>query len=411
MHNLGKVLHFEVVRTLKKPTFWITTLAMPALVGLIMAMAFFSNKSGTEQLTKLSNEQVTNVTIHDHTGYITPEFAKTAGLTLTTDDNASIAAVEAGHIDMFAIFPTDSVNEEIRVYGQDAGIFANNKYTTQATNILRSAVATSIGNEQSVTLLTKPTLATTITTFKDGEVGAGAEQVVAPLIFLVILYLIVILLSNQMLTATTEEKENRVTEIILTTIKPRALILGKILGLLILGIVQIMIIALPIIIAIIFFRQDLSSVIPNIDWKAVFSISPEQFLIGLGFLTGGLLLYTGILTAIGAAVPTAKDANSYFGVAIIAMFAPLYTFMLVLTDPNQPLVQVFSYFPLSAPVTMMIRNAFGSLELWQALIGLVIVYGTAVFALTVATRIFKYGTLEYSRRLSFKEIFSRKARA
>ncbi len=411
MHNLGHVFRFETTRTLKKKTFWIATLAMPIMIAVLFGLIFLSNKSGSEQIDKMSSEAVQNVAVNDHSGYVTADFAKTYNLQLTGDDEAAIDGVQNGRLDMFVIFPNDPATDKMTIYAKDDGVFGNSKYQTYAAVLMKSAVAASVGDDRSVAILTNPNIGADVTTYKEGMVVAGLERYIAPLIFLVILYLVIILLSNQMLTSTTEEKENRVTEIILTTIKPGALIMGKILALLTLGVIQILMIALPTAAALLVFRQDLSAMIPKLDWSIVFAIHPQQFLIGLGFLLGGLLLYTGVLVAIGAAVPTAKDANSFFGVAVVAMMAPLYTIALILTDPNQPIVQFFSYFPLSAPVAMMIRNAFGSLELWQAILGLTIVFVSAVFVLTLAAKIFRYGTLEYSRRLSLREIFSKKARA
>ena len=135
------------------------------------------------------------------------------------------------------------------------------------------------------------------------------------------------------------------------------------------------------------------------------------FAVGFLAMTGGLIMLTGLLVAIGAAVPTAKEANNFIGVVMIAMFIPLYVFMSIITDPSSVLVQVLSYFPLSAPVTIMLQNAFGVLDPTTALIGIAIIWLTAIIFLIMASNIFKYGTLEYGRRLSLREITNKKHRA
>ncbi len=84
-------------------------------------------------------------------------------------------------------------------------------------------------------------------------------------------------------------------------------------------------------------------------------------------LLGGFSLFTGTLVAIGAVMPTAKDAGPIFGVLMILIFIPFYTVTLVVCDPNASIVEVFTFFPYSAPVTALLRNAFGTLPLWQAI--------------------------------------------
>ena len=94
------------------------------------------------------------------------------------------------------------------------------------------------------------------------------------------------------------------------------------------------------------------------------------------------------------------------GVAMFSMFIPLYALQAIISDPGQLLVQIFSYFPLSAPITLLIRNAVGNLTGVEAAIGSIILAISAAIALWVAARTFSYGTLEYSRKLSLKELFA-----
>jgi len=169
------------------------------------------------------------------------------------------------------------------------------------------------------------------------------------------------------------------------------------------GVVQIVVSLLPAIIAFVFFRDQLN--LPNIDFGKL-PIDPLQIAISAGVLLGGFLLFTGLLVAIGASVPTAKEANQFFGFAIGSMFIPLYALMAVITDPSQLLVKVFSYFPTTAPVTLLLRNAAGNLRPVEGLVGIIILLLTSSIALAVAIRAFKYGTLEYSRKLSFRELFA-----
>ena len=117
------------------------------------------------------------------------------------------------------------------------------------------------------------------------------------------------------------------------------------------------------------------------------------------------MLFTGTLVAIGAIMPTAKEAGQWFGIAMIAMFIPFYIIQLILSDPEQYVVAVFTYFPFTAPVTAMLRNAFGTLSAMEATIVVATLLILGALIIRLAVRMFRYGAMEYSDRLSLKRIF------
>jgi len=230
-------------------------------------------------------------------------------------------------------------------------------------------------------------------------------EMIAPGIFLVLFYLMIATFGNQMLNATIEEKENRVIEMILTTINAKALIIGKIFSLIVLGFLQIIVVMVPLIIGYLLFHDSFS--LPNIDLSQL-PLDPQRILVGFTIFALSFVMFTGLLVAIGAAAPTAKEAGSFFGVVMVFIFGPLYAVSLFISSPDMPIVQFLSYFPFTAPIPLMLRNAVGNLELWQAGIAFIILFITAVVVMLVAVRTFRYGALEYDRRLSLKEIFVRK---
>ena len=120
------------------------------------------------------------------------------------------------------------------------------------------------------------------------------------------------------------------------------------------------------------------------------------------------MLFTGILVAIGAAVPTAKEANNFFGVVILMMVIPFYAAATIVADPSQTIVKVLSFFPITSPITLMLRNAVGNLSTVEIIVGLIVVFVSGVVAISVAIGTFRYGTVEYSRRIGIKEMFSRR---
>ena len=163
-----------------------------------------------------------------------------------------------------------------------------------------------------------------------------------------------------------------------------------------------------------FFRLFGSSVGPESLWGYAIAAAVHIGLLIQVVAVGALififsfLFFTGLLVAIGAATPTAKEAGGFFGLVMTLIFGPLYAVTLFISAPNSPLVQFLTFFPLTAPIPLMLRNAVGNLTIPEALIGITILAISAAVALSLAVRLFRFDALEYSRRLSIKEIFVRK---
>lgn len=405
MHNLGTVIKFELIRTIKKPAFWIAALAIPTLITVIGGIVFFTNQSA-EESQAIENQKSFSLIVQDETGYISDQTLLQVKATRTIDKNQAIESVSNGKVDAFVYYPKDVTNQPVEVYNKNDGLTTNSKYTDFAKNLLVSSVNDRIGSQEIINIA-KGNIATTQKNYRDGKEVNLIGSMLAPAIFLIIFYAIICILGNQMLASTTEEKENRVTEMLLTSLRSKTLIVGKIIALVLLGFIQTIIILIPIVLAYIFARNALN--IPDIS-SLISSITIEfwPIFIGAGLLISGFILFTGLLVGIGAAAPTAKDANSFFGIVILMMFIPFYFFQMLMSGASSPVVSFMSYFPLTAPVTLMIRNIFGTVNTTEALIGLAIVFISGIISINLAVRIFRYGTLEYSKRLSLKTIFKLK---
>lgn len=164
-----------------------------------------------------------------------------------------------------------------------------------------------------------------------------------------------------------EEKENRISEMILTTVSTKHLIVGKIIAMMLLGVIQILTLIIPVIVAVIIYRDNeiVSGILSTIE------IDPVSIIINLALFILSVFLSIGFLTYIGTITPTAKDASQFIGPVIIGVVFPLYFMQsFMATDPNF-LVYFLTYFPLSAPTALMLRSAFGTLSSPELIIGLV----------------------------------------
>jgi len=405
-HNLSTVIGFEFFRTVKKRRFWITTLAIPVALAMVFALVILSNQSTITTAAAQENAHL-SFTYTDDSGIVTDALAATYGGTKTTDGARAITEVKTGTVDAYFVFPVDPVTQPVRVYGTDKGIFENGKYDAVAKQILIAAAQQKIGSPQ-LTALAQGNVTIKSETYKDGTVSGGLNAVIPPLLFLLIFYVSIALLSNQMLSSTLEEKENRVTEMILTTLNPTTLIIGKVISLLMVGLMQMLIFALPVIIGYLFFRSNLS--LPDLDLSHL-SLEPGPMVVGALLLLGGFILFTGTLVAVGAVMPTAKEAGPIFASLMVMIFVPFYIVSLIVSDPHALIVQIFTYFPFSAPITAMLRNGFGSLSPLESAVVITELFILGFIALRLAVHLFRYGSIEYSNKLSISNTLRRRNHA
>ncbi len=401
-HNLRTVIAFEFLRVVTKRRFWVASLAVPFAVALLFAVVLLSNQS-TSQTSQAQKDAQFSFTYTDASGLVTDPVAAELGGTKASNGDQAIADVKAGTLQAYFAFPADPATEPVRVYGVDSGLFGNGKYSAVARQILVVGAQQKIGSPM-LSAVSQGNVAITEEMYRNGALSSGLNGVIPPLLFLVIFYLSIIMLGNQMLNSTLEEKENRVTEMILTTMNPTTLIVGKVVSLFMVGLVQMATFAVPVVVGYVFFRQSLN--LPNLDLSHL-TLDPRSMITGFLLLAGGFLLFTGTLVAIGAVVPTVKEAGAFFAPMVIMIFIPFYVVSLIVSDPHAVIVQVMTYFPYTAPVTAMLRNGLGSLSLLESCIVIVELFGLGLLALRLAVRLFRYGSISYSSKLSVRSALRR----
>lgn len=400
MHNLGTVFSFEVVRTLKKVSFWIMALALPVLIGVVFGIAFLSNQATQDAVKAMEKQQFSGV-VMDESGLISEELVTALGFTKIDSKSAGIESVKSGDTDAFFYFPSD-LSKGAEVYGKDIGIFNNGRYDAVARLLADQSINTSVDVNTKTVLGGK--LSVRPVTYKDGVETNPIMQMIAPGFFLVLFYFLIAMFGNQAVTSTTEEKENRVIEMLLTTVKARTVIVGKIFALIVLALIQGALLVTPALVGYLLLHDQLA--LPSVDLSSI-PFDPVRIGAALVIFAASFMLFIGLLVAIGAAVPTAKEASGAIGAVMILLFGPLYAASLFISAPDQPFVQFLSYFPLTAPIPLLLRNAAGTITLPEVLIGAAIVTVAAIFVVRIAVSVFQHGALEYSRKLGFKEIFGK----
>ena len=398
MHNLGTVFKFETIRVLKKPTFWLMALGFPLMFAALYGIMFWS-QSTTMQAAKELEKQEFSLAVTDDSKLVRPELLMAAKTKTVESKEAGINDVKKGKIDAYIYFPKDISKQKVEVYGKDVGLFQNGKYGAVAQSLLSQSVASSVSQAQVAILQNKVQLSST--TYLDGKEHGGINEMIAPGLFLVIFFMLVTFFGNQMLTSSTEEKENRTVEMLLTMVKTDTLITGKILSLMVLALIQMLVIVLPVAAGYLAFGSKLQ--LPNMD-LSLLVFDPVRIGLALVIFLASFMMFTGMLVTLGAMMPTAKEANQWFGLVIMLIFGPFYGITAFVSFPDSPFVKFLSLFPFTAPIPLLLRNAVGNLPAWEGLLGVALLIVAAVFVLWLAVRIFRYGAMSYDSKLSLSAL-------
>jgi ABC-2 type transport system permease protein len=200
-------------------------------------------------------------------------------------------------------------------------------------------------------------------------------------------------LGNQILSAFREEKENRVAEMLLTTIDSSQLLIGKVVSLAVVGLIQVLVLLVPTL------AVAASGLAFGLD---VLVFDPVKIGVGVVVLIAGFALYLSAVLTIGMLMPSVKETGPAFTVVLLSMMAPLYLVGVIVSSPENPVVQFLTYFPLTSPITALVRNAVGTLAWWQGAIAAAVLLACAAAVLWFANRICRQALISYTKKLSVK---------
>ena len=385
-----KVAKFEIMRQLKKPAFWAATLLIPLLIGGIYFVSFISSQNVNEN-PELSQD--TKVAITDDAGV----FSEDAPYIINGDKEYGKELVTKGEVDLYFYIPQDfletkkaefyHISEGLEIFNFDANILKSLMAQDAAKRVSPSDILSLNGQFEIVDNKLS----------KDGKDSNALGKAIIPFFIGILFFMFICLCGNRFLLSVVEEKENRISEMILTAVSPRHLIVGKIIAMLVLGSIQMLAITIPVLLLIFANRDNpmLSQIIGMIE------IDPVAIILSILLFIVSSIFYAGTCTFVGSLVSTAKDASSFIGPAIIAMVFPLYLMqMFMMTEPNF-IVQFFTYFPLSAPVALMLRQGFGTISTLEYCIGLAVVFAAAVVMIRLAVITFQKNAINFGT-VSFK---------
>lgn len=267
--------------------------------------------------------------------------------------------------------------------------------------------------------LKKATGEATVKGLNEVKIGIGGG-------FGYLIMMFIVIYGNMVMRSVIEEKTSRIIEVIISSVKPFQLMMGKIIGTSLAGIIQFLIwavlgfIGMFVLSSLLGIQVGTSAGMPNQDVMAaahkemgsmagiiaeLWNLPIAKIIISfLLYFIGGYFLYSSFYAAIGAAVDNETDSQQFLLPIIMPLILGVYIgFFTVMNDPHGTIATVFSYIPLTSPIVMMMRIPFG-VSWWEILLSLLLLFGTFFLVVWFASKIYRVGILMYGKKPSWKEL-------
>ncbi len=409
--QLSTIITREYLERVKRKSFIISTILMPVFMVLLMALPAL--------IAIFSTPEEKEIAVVDESGVI----AKT----LQNGDETKFVVTQATLADL-----TD--NEDyygVLVIGKDIvdNPSAVTLYTHSASSMqLENAIARQIKEtvesirlrryniENLSEILAAVNADVKLQTFRiDSDETSETSSTLSYFIGIIMsfmLYMFILLYGQMVMTSIIEEKNNRVLEIVVSSVKPSYLMLGKIIGIGLVAITQILIWAI-IIMSFTFW------VMPSLVAGIAGGADPEMMaalgLLGDGsymltlfvylilFLVGGYLFYSSIYAAIGSAVDNIQDASQLQTFAVLPIIIGMVLAPSVVGDPMSSFATWVSIIPFTSPMVMMARIPF-DIPVWQIITSLVLLYATFLFMIWLSAKIYRVGIFMYGKKPTIGEL-------
>jgi ABC-2 type transport system permease protein len=314
------------------------------------------------------------------------------------DETAARAALDAGKIQAYYVLPPDYLKTgELRVVHLTPVKDSSRRsfYDFLGANLLRNTdpvVAARLVKGTDLTV-----------TSADGSRSLGGENwfsFLVPMIAGIGFIIAMFTSGGYLMQAVVEEKENRTMEVVVTSVTPNQLMAGKILGDTAIGLTQIGLWILFIVIPILIGRSSLK-------FLQGIQLSSQSLVVLLLIMLPSFVLVAALMATIGATVSEAREGQQMTGLVSLPIWIPYMLFGLIMGNPNSPAAVVLGTLPLTAPVTMLVRDGLTILPAWQIGLSAAVQILAATGAIWLAGRAFRLGMLRYGQRLRWGELFAR----
>lgn len=321
---------------------------------------------------------------------------------LAYQDEATVRAdVENGTLQGYFIIPADFQS----TYSLD--YFANKQPGSEVTSEINNFMHENLMQQTQIEHLERIEAGSNITLLSlDGSQtsdGSGWHRLFVPILIGVLYFILVMSSSGYLLQSLVEEKQNRTMEIMITSMSPKQLMIGKVIGNLGVGFTQIFVWLILTGVALFFFKDRLT-------FLGDLSLSGDYLAISILSMLLSFIMVAGLFAIIGASMSSMEEGNSISGLVVLPMMMPFYFINTFFSNPNSLIPRILSYIPFSAPLSLSLRMAFTTVPAWEIALIFAILISSIVMVFWISGKAFKRGLLEFDKRLKLRDIFAKEVK-
>lgn len=431
MSKIGLVIKHEYTQRVAKKSFLILTLLMPILFLALILVPL--------GLAQLDSSETQTIAIVDNTGKYAKLFESDEEFHFVSADIPTASLQEQSEengYDAIVVINKDLIENEdgVTIYSNQ---FVNNRLERYVENLLSDYAeqeridSYNIPDLKEIMEKTHANIEVrSIKWDKNGEEESGSSEMAMGVgfIFTMMMYMFVFVYGAQVMNSVMQEKTSRIVEVLVCSVKPYELMMGKIISVALVGLTQIAIWIVLTGSLLAVFSPILSST-PEaametastmIEQNPEMSVATESMmqevmgmLSGLNFaqliicfiiyFVGGYLLYSSFFAAIGSAVDSETDTQQFMLPITIPILFGLYAAMYSAENPDGPLAFWCSLIPFTSPIVMMVRLPYG-VPMWQLLVSIVLLGATFIGAVWLSAKIYRTGILMYGKKVTWKEL-------
>lgn len=416
MNKLLLIVQREYMSLVARKSFIVITLLVPFLIVIIAAIPAIISELNS------ASTSIETVTVIDETGKLSGvitdndqfRFIPLKGEPGTTDVKRFFD--QSGEsMSALVVIPADVLDSaKVNIYSKSTANMALVNHVTDCLNdTLTSVKASAMGVPGLGKMMREAQVDVDVCSVKLADDGSESEAsttaaMVLGMVLAFITYMFVLTYGAMIMNSVIEEKTNRIVEVIVSSCKPFQLMMGKIIGVALVGLTQFAIWAVIIAVAAGALGVALASDTPLAQVPELVSAVQSVNLAGilacfLVYFLGGYLLYASLFAGFGSAVDQASDASQFTMPIMIVMMVALYAGIGCMENPNGTFALWCSMIPFTSPIVMMVRLPY-DVPLWQIAVSVTLLFATAMAMVWLSGRIYRVGILRYGRKFTFKDI-------
>lgn len=429
MRILTLIIRREFIAKVSNKSFIVMTILSPILV---VGMSFLIG-----YLTNINHKNIKKIAIHDTTGLFDGEFQNTAETVYYNLSKLPLSIIKDSVVkenyDAILYVPeaTDikTIEDKIQYISNDSpslAFIANLEHLLEKKITRDNFIKAGINYEFVDKTKAHVTINITKISGEESLKGLNEIKVAIGAFFGYMIMMFIIIYSNMVMRSVIEEKTNRIIEIIISSVKPFQLMMGKIIGTSLAGLLQFVIwsiIGFVLLVGVSFFfkmqsQQTTLKQLELLDTSQNFITTVQIYsaeiwnlpiitilIMFIIYFIGGYFLYSSFYAAIGAAVDSETDTQQFLLPIMMPLMLSVYVgFFTVINDPHGTVATLFSIFPLTSPIVMMMRIPFG-VPWWQLTVSIALLFLTFFLTVWFAAKIYRIGILIYGKKITYKEIF------